>query len=847
MEKAEILSRLKTFEANLADKEIESEERLQVLDKAWKAFDLYDTRLRKEDADIYEYDEAAFQHLELKQEKVYDSLLKARESAAGFAISIDKNTKEISKLRSKLEKKLPGILESYKKTIADYDEWLSRNNLSSKERARIEAKREEILEFEETDKEAAETARRRIEELEELNKELSDQIAEQEKIEASLSSEYERNDIKLEQIRTASKLTPEQRQQAEYEATMLYTRYKFLEMDPKKELSILISEYESGRITERDLILRLSDINEVLNTVMYDLKDVTTLTASEAVIERRKEIQARIDELEKKIDDKSNYRKQNKDAENRIWAYNKILAAYEPERNEIAAQIKAKQDEIKEYEDVLKSSDELSPIEKEKFASERAETKEIIDRKEKEIKTLELKLKNNKKREKETKATIMGLNEEFFDKDARAKDMALLVEQRALLDATYSEEALDRTSFISEFDGFTRTLKSGKNLRGDDQMYPFLRNLTPEDRKDAEYLYKSFPIVPDKPERQYPPFWGDLSDKQKEAYFDLIEGHTPEEIQEFNDGVAAGLAAEKAEAERLAKEKFDKENNIVIQAGDTVPEGQRLMNVPQPEKDAPVPPVPPTPPVPEPIKVNKFKDLMKEKLDKIKKFFDSKKVKRNIGKAMIAAGVAMLIALGIYGLKNANNKSTDPMATPTPPAAAQTVQPEKPKETPKPGDPDKPDVIPPVIDPTPTPTPNPTPTPVPTTGVINLETAAPVGTGDSAPADEYAPYLDGNAFWDTELGTYVDSDGTHLTRLEDGTFIVTPDAQTVTPNADGTVQIPENIDMSPIATPTPAPVTSQAPITMEEALESGAYTPEEAAMAQNVFDGAFAEEANTLG
>lgn len=847
MEKTEILSELKKFEANLADKEIVSEDRAEVLDKAWNAFDKYDRRLRREDADKYEYDEVAFQNLEYKQQKVYDDLLEARKNAAEFAISIDKNSKEISKLKNKLEKKLPGILASYKKDLADYDKWLSRKNLSSEERTRLEAKRKEILEFEETDKEAEEFARKRIEELEEANRELSEQIDEQEKIEAGFSSEYEKNDIKLEQIRTASKLTPEQRQQAEYEATMLYTRYKFLEMDPKKELSNLISEYESGRITERDLILRLSDINEILNTVMYDLKDVTTLSATEAVIARRKEIQAKIDELEKKVDDKSNYRKQNKDAENRIWAYNKILSAYEPERNEIALQIKAKQDEIKEYEDVLKSSDELSPIEKEKFASERAETKEIIDRKEKEIKALELKLKNNKKREKETKETIMKLNEEFFDRDARAKDMALLVEQRGLLDATYSEEALERTSFISEFNGFTRTLKSGKNLRGDDQMYPFLRNLTPEDRADAEYLYKSFPIAPDP---KYPSFWNDLSDNQKEIYFDWIKGHTPEEIKEFNDGIVEGLAAEKAEAERLAKEEADRiasgrtrAGETVTVPGDTIPEGMRV--------DKPIPPAPPLPdpkdpPLPDPKDETEFGDPSKDKTSKWKEFWTKSKLRTAL---IAAAAVAVLLAAGttLYAVL-AGNTNSNPEATPTPtPTASATVNPEespkptteptvKPQNTAKPKPTDKPEVTTPVI----------TPTPTPAVGVINLQTAAPVGTGDSAPADKNVPYLDGLSTQDTTTHTYVDSDGTKITVNANGT-LVKPNSQAVTTNANGTVSIPENLDMSAIPTPTPTPVTAQTPVEVKTALNSGAISQTEADMANAFFDNQYAQVEQTPG
>lgn len=840
MEKAEILSRLKTFEANLADQNIESKDRAEVIYNAWDTFDYYNKRLRRESIGIFEYDKEEYAKIESGQEKIFEASAEASKTAAEFRLKRSKNELKISKFEEALKNDSERFLKESEAQLAYYDEWLERKGLSSDEKRRVELDRAEFVTEFEKEKDSIEKIKKRIEELKKENDDLTVSIKEQEDLSTSKMDEYKKNEEKLDEIKVAKKLTPEQTLTAQYEANLLYTRYKFLEIDPKKELSILISEYESGRITERDLILRLSDINEILNTVMYDLSGVTTLATPEAVVSRRAEINQRITELEKKIEDKSNYKKQNKNAENILWGYTKILGNIDVERKTLESELKIKKADLREFESDLDSGS-LSDAEK-------VSTKAKIEDTKKEINKLKLKLDGLDKREEDTKNRILEINEDFVDKDARAKDIALLAEQNALLAATYSEEAKERKDFISEFDGFARTLKSGKNLRGDDKMYPFLRNVTPEERAHAENLYKEFSIAPEKrePERQYPPFWDDLSEKQKSTYFDLIDGHTPEEIEEFNKGISEGLAAEKAatkpispeESERWAKEVDNvatgrtRAGDTVMAEGDTVPEGMRIGEAIQPDIDGPTPPVPPTQPVPEPKKVKTWKNIKDDAIKKIKDDWNSGKLKKNLKDLLIALGIIAVLGTTVIVAVNADKNAPTPTPTPTP-TATQTVNP---TPTHKPGDKDKPDVTPPVI--------NPTPTPTPTTGVINLETAAPAGTGDSAPADEYKPYLNGLSVQETSNGTYVDSKGNKLTRNADGTYSVLPDSQQMTPGANGTVNIPENLNMSPVPTPTPLPVTSQAPISYEEAVASGALDPEEAAMAQGAFDGEFAEAAS---
>ncbi len=798
MEKSELLYRLRTIESSLPTEGIETENKPKIIDSVYNGFIKSYERLMSFDSGVVEYDEEAIESERLKIEslrkerKVVKEILE--KSRSQYAIL----SEEIENMQKAIDVEYPEIIKNHELLLKKYDNTISKSSPNlSESLIKIRDKEFERIQ---SIKNQEKALRKKLASKKDRLLKIQSLIQQRERITKELSLDIEDVKRNLDELQKGIKPTSEERENLELKAEVFYRTYEYLSKDPKTELNNIIARFEKGELTEEQVKSKLIDIKGLLNSELYDTEEIKTPMTPETLENHRAIISSRINELREKLADDSNYMertdKYDADIDN-IIAYKEMIDDIEREKTKIQMDsterkslIKSNINKINKCRRLLEEAKtEKESVMKSKLsAAEKSKKIKLIDSKVKEIEAKKKDLINQNLRiasiDEETEKDIYIANSRQGEYQKR------IGECRKRL---YSINETERERDIRELEE-QEALLFAAHTNADVLESPLLTEL------DSLIELTSIKGKGIEPEEDTPVFVKKFTPEQKKLYEDIMMGLSPDEAKEI---------------EEKAEEKH--------------------------KKVAPIAP-------PKKHKVRKFKEAPKEFWDKVGTWF-----KKNWGKVVAGAIVAsLLVAVSISAFikpqaspatevvtitqtlpKDFGTTNNIPAAEVTPEIPEAEVEPtipDKPKDpaTPKdpgqPTTPETPEVTPPVIE----------------DKTYVLATEVPAGTGDSYYADPTVARLDGESVvhYDETTGieVNVDSEGTKITKLADGSTVVERGAEEVTPNTATTVKI-TNPDMTPGAEESKLPEAK----TIEAAVADGSITSAEAAKAQEFFDTQFGQ------
>ena len=867
MDKEELISRLRTLEESLPGELSENENARKVMANSSMYFQKYLDKLEESDLKENEYDEIAVEKEEDRRDSLLDEESDLRTNLLKSESYFNTLSREIEELEERASGLLPERILKYEEVINGYDIQYSKATTDeereyiSKKRGRRQEELETIRENRETLLEEIKDRRARLAEIEEnLNRK-------REEIER-ISSEIREVENRISALKNTS-MSEEEKQRLELDTQALYRMSRFFTANPKEEINRIIYDFEEGRITENEVNDKLQNLRSLLSSGLYETSDLKAKLSPEAVLAKREETEEKIKAYEEKLADESWYLDRTPEYDeniNRILAYNQMVERIKEDKVQLETERTEREQELEEnnsriliYENWLSKSDkEKERITKSTLPDSLKEalikeedlkiesytiSRESLINKNQRINDRnadyerEMYIANTRINKYESKVEEARKNLYFLNETEREKDEQELEELETLLLSTYLEGSVLENSYDEELDNLINLTGGRKIVDKDDEYIPtFVANFTPEQRK---------------------------------MYDDILAGLTPEEKKEVE-----------SELEKKVEETSKKEPvPVVASEKDKDPSIAYFDNPDEEEEKDKVVPLVDVKDGPK-VKVRKFKDIAKEKLEKIKVWWNTNKKK-----ILRIGGIVAVAAVLLSTVKCSSNKKQE-VSVKEPTAVVQMDLAEDEEEkiedelevtppeiddnkTPKPTEPAPDPVNPPVIPPVEPPVIPPVEPPVfpPVTppeevveDVYILDTEAPTNTGDSLPADENTPYLQGESVYNPITNTWIDSHGNKISQHEDGSFSVEVKSEEVEQVDEDTNKI-TNPDMTPVEKEiteepnneiiTPSGPVEETPVSYEEAVKDGTLSEAEAQEYQNFFDEMFAgmeeEQSEGLG